>query len=77
MRRDVIETIMGVEIFPLISLVIFFGFFVLMFFWVIRLSKNYLSEMETMPLDESSDELRPAVNNTNLERSNGDHKHGN
>jgi len=52
MRRNVLETMQGIEIFPLISLVIFFGFFILMLYWVFFLDKNYIHDAEELPLDE-------------------------
>jgi cytochrome c oxidase cbb3-type subunit 4 len=33
------ETIAGIEIYPLISLVIFFSFFVALFYWVVTANK--------------------------------------
>ncbi|MCC5935357.1 MAG: CcoQ/FixQ family Cbb3-type cytochrome c oxidase assembly chaperone [Candidatus Cyclonatronum sp.] len=56
MRRDVLETIAGIEIFPLISLVIFVGFFALMLFYVTTMSKGKVEELENMPLRPDSDE---------------------
>lgn len=56
MRRDVLETIAGIEIFPLISLVIFVGFFALMLFYVTTMSKDKVEELENMPLRPDSDE---------------------
>lgn len=62
MRRDVIETIAGIEIFPLISLVIFVSFFVMMLYWVIRLDDSYMKN-ENLPLDDENpvadSELQP------------------
>ena len=62
MRRDVIETIAGIEIFPLISLVIFVSFFVMMLYWVIRLDDSYMKN-ENLPLDDENpvadSELKP------------------
>lgn len=56
MRRDVLETIQGIEIFPLIALVIFVGFFALMLTYVITMSKDKVEELENMPLRPDSDE---------------------
>ncbi|MGY6560904.1 MAG: CcoQ/FixQ family Cbb3-type cytochrome c oxidase assembly chaperone [Luteibaculaceae bacterium] len=47
------ESIFGIEIFPLISFVIFFTFFVGLIIYVITMKKNYVSEMSDMPLDAS------------------------
>ncbi len=57
MRRNVIEAIQGIEIFPLIALVIFFGFFMIMLYWVFWLDKSYIKSAEDLPLDDEQ-ELR-------------------
>ncbi len=54
MYKQVLEHITGVEIFPIISFIIFFVFFLLMLGWVLTLSKNYIRKMENIPLDEDS-----------------------
>jgi cytochrome c oxidase cbb3-type subunit IV len=51
MYRDILSRVEGIDIFPLIGLVIFFTFFVVLLFWVTRLSRNYIDTMENMPLD--------------------------
>ena len=48
-----VETIAGIEIFPLISFLIFFTFFVLLLIWVFRSSKEYIDEVERLPLEGS------------------------
>ena len=47
-----LETITGIEIYPLISLVIFFTFFVLLFWWVFTAKKDYINKVSRIPLDE-------------------------
>lgn len=49
------ETIAGIEIFPIISLSIFFLFFVLLFLWVFTAKKDYLETMRNIPLDPEND----------------------
>ena len=46
------ETISGVEIYPIISLLIFFGFFVGLAFWVLSYKKDKIDEMSQIPFDE-------------------------
>lgn len=46
-----LETITGIEIYPIISLTIFFTFFVLLFWWVITAKKEYVNEVSQLPLD--------------------------
>jgi uncharacterized membrane protein len=55
---DALERIQGVEIYPIISLLIFFIFFVVMSYFVFNLDKGYISKMKNMPLeeDEGNDE---------------------
>ncbi len=48
------ESIAGIEIYPLISLSIFFTFFVLLFWWVITAKKDYINEVSNIPLDNQN-----------------------
>lgn len=46
------ETISGIEVYPIISLLIFFLFFVGLGFWVFSYRKEKIQEMSNIPLDE-------------------------
>ena len=48
------ESISGIEIYPLISLVIFFTFFMVLFYWVITAKKDYITEVSNIPLDTNN-----------------------
>jgi cytochrome c oxidase cbb3-type subunit 3 len=48
--RNYLETISGVGIFPVITLLIFFGFFTALSIWAIRARKEHLSAMNHLPL---------------------------
>lgn len=50
--------IMGVEIFPMISLLIFVLFFIVVIARVIRMSKAEVSELSDIPLNDDSIEDR-------------------
>lgn len=53
------DTILGIEIFPLISFVIFFLFFLLMTIWIIRMDKNEVKRISEIPLNnENSDQSK-------------------
>jgi len=54
MYKHVLRAIEGVEIFPLIGLVIFTGFFVGLLFYVFKLSKGLVNHMENLPLEEET-----------------------
>lgn len=43
----------GVSIYPIISLVIFFAFFVGLFVWVRRMDKSKVEELKNIPLEEN------------------------
>jgi cytochrome c oxidase cbb3-type subunit 4 len=48
------ESIAGIEIYPLISLIIFFSFFVILFWWVITAKKDYITTVSNIPLDNQN-----------------------
>ena len=82
MYKDVLSRMEGVELFPLISLVIFFTFFVLLITWVIRLNRGYIDTMENLPLEDNEssvmagysaagpDDYRAARKETDTEQQN-------
>ncbi|AIY12998.1 MULTISPECIES: cytochrome c oxidase subunit IV [Cellulophaga] len=52
--KGYMETIDGVAIYPIISLLIFFIFFVVLFAWVFTASKEYISEVSELPLEKDN-----------------------
>ncbi|WP_458629259.1 CcoQ/FixQ family Cbb3-type cytochrome c oxidase assembly chaperone [Winogradskyella sp. PC D3.3] len=50
-----LESITGIEIYPMISLLIFFIFFVVLFYWVITAKKEYITTVSNLPLDNQND----------------------
>lgn len=51
MYKDVLNSIEGIELYPVISLLIFFLFFVGLFIWMVKVDKSYLKTMAQLPLD--------------------------
>ncbi|MCD6065059.1 MAG: CcoQ/FixQ family Cbb3-type cytochrome c oxidase assembly chaperone [Flavipsychrobacter sp.] len=51
--KHYLESMAGISIYPVISLVIFFGFFSLLTIWVIRVHKDYVNTMKQIPLSEN------------------------
>jgi len=52
------EGIDGVAIYPMISLLIFFIFFAVLFFWVLKSKKEYIEKVSRLPLDnDNQDQL--------------------
>ena len=50
-----LEQIAGVEIYPIISMLIFFTFFVLVTYLIIKTGKEEIDELSNMPLDGNND----------------------
>lgn len=48
-----LEQISGVEIYPMISLMIFFLFFIVLLWFVLKTDKNYLKKIEQIPFDNN------------------------
>ena len=56
------ETIIGIEIFPLISFIIFFVFFCVLFIWVARMRRSEVDELAAMPLDDGTIKIDAPTN---------------
>lgn len=54
MIGSVLRSIEGVEIYPIISLLLFFATFIVMLIRVVGLDKKFLRHMSELPLDSSS-----------------------
>ena len=46
------ETIVGIEIYPIISFIIFFTFFIVVLAYLVIQRTEYFDKMSMMPLDE-------------------------
>ena len=53
MIKDVLRSIEGVEIYPVISLLIFIIFFTSMIIWVFRLDEKLLESLKRLPLENN------------------------
>ena len=52
-----LEQIDGVQIYPIISLLIFFVFFTLLFWWVLTAKKEHIRKVSNLPLEEDDNPL--------------------
>jgi len=57
-----LESIEGVEIYPIISLLIFFIFFAALFFWVFTAKKDYIKMVSDIPLELDDNTEKPNQN---------------
>ncbi|UKM63556.2 CcoQ/FixQ family Cbb3-type cytochrome c oxidase assembly chaperone [Flavobacteriaceae bacterium GSB9] len=53
--KNHMESITGIEIYPIISLLIFFTFFLVLFWWVFTAKKEYINTVSNIPLDNQND----------------------
>lgn len=53
--KGYMETIDGVATYPMISLLIFFIFFAVLFWWVLTASKEHIKEVSALPLQDDED----------------------
>ncbi len=50
-----LQSIAGVGIFPMISLIMFFIFFSVLLVWALRVNKEYITDMKNIPLDNNNE----------------------
>ena len=58
-----VSTIDGVSIYPIISFIIFFVFFIAIIYYVITMKKNYVDEVSHIPLDDETMESEQTFSN--------------
>ncbi|WP_340075647.1 CcoQ/FixQ family Cbb3-type cytochrome c oxidase assembly chaperone [Leptobacterium sp. I13] len=55
--KDHMATIEGIELYPIISLSIFFLFFIGLFWWVFTAKKEYIKKISRFPLDNQENNI--------------------
>ena len=68
MFKEVLQSIEGIGIYPLISMGVFLVFFMIVIIWYFKADKKYLENMSNLPLDNDQ------VINSNNTGKNHDHK---
>lgn len=63
MYKNVLQGIENIAIWPVISFVIFFLFFICLLWWVFTTDKTRIREMEAMPLDHGAVQSKTTSNN--------------
>ena len=54
MYKNILQSIENIEIWPVISFVIFFVFFLALLWWVFTRDKEFIAEMKSMPMDSDN-----------------------
>jgi cytochrome c oxidase cbb3-type subunit IV len=62
MYKNVLQSIDNVAVWPVISFVIFFIFFICLLLWVFTTDKKFIEEMKAMPIEPND---APENNNAN------------
>jgi cytochrome c oxidase cbb3-type subunit 4 len=50
-----LESIAGIEIYPIVSFLIFFSFFLIVTYLVIKMDKKEVSDLANLPLENDND----------------------
>ncbi len=53
MYKEVLRSIAGIEIWPIISFLIFFLFFACLLLWVAKSDKKHIDQIAHLPLEDS------------------------
>ncbi len=62
MYKDVLQGIDNIAIWPVISFIIFFSFFIGLLWYVFKVDKGFIDRMKQLPMDDNS----PVHENKNL-----------
>jgi hypothetical protein len=65
MYKDVLNTIENVEIWPLISMIIFFLLFIGVGVYLLTVDTNFIKKMKELPMDDGTVQRAVSENNRN------------
>ncbi len=65
MYKNVLQSIDNIAIWPVISFVIFFLFFICLLWWVFTTDRKLIDEIKGLPLDGETDKATIHVEQTN------------
>ncbi|MEX0883754.1 MAG: cbb3-type cytochrome c oxidase subunit 3 [Cyclobacteriaceae bacterium] len=54
MYKEILRSIENIEIYPIISLLMFVFFFIGMFWWVVTMDRKHIDHMKEMPFNDES-----------------------
>jgi Ca2+/Na+ antiporter len=61
MYKEILQSIEGVSVYPIISLIVFVLFFAVILVWMLKVDKKYIKKMENLPFEN---EEKNNFNNT-------------
>jgi cytochrome c oxidase cbb3-type subunit 4 len=54
MYKNILQNIDNIAIWPVVSFVIFFTFFICLLWWVFSVDKTFINKMKDLPIDTAS-----------------------
>jgi hypothetical protein len=65
MYKNVLQAIDNVAIWPVVSFVIFFIFFLVLLWWVFSVDKDFINKMKALPMDNNQESTSNGINDAN------------
>jgi Ca2+/Na+ antiporter len=53
--KELLQSVEGVSVYPIISLIVFVLFFVIILVWMLKVDKNYIKKMENLPFEKEEE----------------------
>lgn len=64
--KGYVSSIDGIEIYPIISFIIFFVFFLVVSYYILTASKSYITELSNLPFDDGEENIpSDSINSSN------------
>jgi Ca2+/Na+ antiporter len=53
--KELLRSVEGVSVYPIISLIVFVLFFVIILVWMLKVDNNYIKKMENLPFEKEEE----------------------
>jgi cytochrome c oxidase cbb3-type subunit 4 len=60
MYKEILQNIDNIQIWPVISFVIFFLFFIVLLWWTFSVDKSFIRQMSELPLEDGTHSVQPS-----------------
>lgn len=55
MYKEILQSIDNIQVWPVVSFVIFFLFFIFLLWWALTADRNFIRQMSELPLTDGTD----------------------
>ncbi len=55
MYKEILNSVEGISIYPIISLIVFVLFFAIILIWMFKADKTYIKKMENLPFEKEEE----------------------